>query len=206
MSNVPITIRPAEADDAPELARLIDLAGGGVYEFLLDGLAPGMTVPEMLAPGLASRTGSLSHRQSAVAEQDGHVVGVVHGYPVDWIRTEDYSGLPPTGSIIWRPSPPPMIGAAISCRRWRSIRPFAAGASPVGCSPPFTSGRDPSASTASPCMSGPTTTPRNGCTPAKGSSRPVGRRSPGIPACRTRAAASCCAARCDGGAYFTPFN
>lgn len=95
MSDVRITIRPAEADDAPELARLIDLAGGGVYEFLLDGLAPGMTAREMLAPGLAGRTGSLSHRQSGIAELDGRVVGVAHGYPVDWIRTEDYSGLPP---------------------------------------------------------------------------------------------------------------
>ncbi len=90
-----LRIRPADADDAPELARLIDIAGGGVYEFLLDGLMPGMTAAEMLVPGLAGRSGSLSHRQSGVAELDGQVVGVVHGYPTDWIRTEDYSGLPP---------------------------------------------------------------------------------------------------------------
>lgn len=90
-----LRIRPADADDAPELARLIDIAGGGVYEFLLDGLMPGMTAAEMLVPGLAGRSGSLSHRQSGVAELDGQVVGVAHGYPTDWIRTEDYSGLPP---------------------------------------------------------------------------------------------------------------
>lgn len=90
-----LILRPACADDAPDLARLIDVAGGGVYGFLLDGLVPGMTVPEMLMPGLAGRTGSLSHRQSGVAEWEGRVIGVAHGYPVDWIRTEDYSGLPP---------------------------------------------------------------------------------------------------------------
>ena len=90
-----LRIRPADADDAPELARLIDIAGGGVYEFLLDGLMPGMTAAEMLVPGLAGRSGSLSHRQSGVAELDGQVVGIAHGYPTDWIRTEDYSGLPP---------------------------------------------------------------------------------------------------------------
>jgi ribosomal protein S18 acetylase RimI-like enzyme len=90
-----LTLRPACADDAPELARLITIAGGGVYEFLLDGLYPDLSVREMLTPGLAGRTGSLSYRQSGVAEVDGRVIGVVHGYPVDWIRTEDYSGLPP---------------------------------------------------------------------------------------------------------------
>lgn len=94
MSDGALIIRPAEADDAPELARLIDIAGGGVYEFLLDGLVPGLTAAEMLAPGLAGTTGSLSHRQSGVAEIGGRVVGVAHGYPTDWIRTEDYSGLP----------------------------------------------------------------------------------------------------------------
>lgn len=95
MNDDRITIRRAESDDAPDLARLIDLAGGGVYEFLLDGLVPGMTAQEMLMPGLAGTTGSLSHRQSGVAEMNGRIVGVAHGYPADWIRTEDYSGLPP---------------------------------------------------------------------------------------------------------------
>ena len=42
-----LRIRPADADDAPELARLIDIAGGGIYEFLLDGLMPGMTAAEV---------------------------------------------------------------------------------------------------------------------------------------------------------------
>ncbi|MBP2298003.1 GNAT family N-acetyltransferase [Azospirillum picis] len=105
-----VRLRPADADDAPELARLIDIAGGGVYGFLLDGLMPGMTAAEMLTPGLAGRSGSLSHRQSGVAELDGRIVGIAHGYPADWIRTEDYSGLPPdrvahmaefTGSHDW---------------------------------------------------------------------------------------------------------
>ncbi len=95
MDDDSVTIRAAAAEDAPELARLIDLAGGGVYEFLLDGLVAGLTAREMLMPGLAGRTGSLSYRQSGVAVMDGRIVGVAHGYPVDWVRTEDYSGLPP---------------------------------------------------------------------------------------------------------------
>lgn len=99
MSSAPtddrLRLRSADADDAPDLARLIDIAGGGVYEFLLDGLVPGMTAAEMLVPGLAGRSGSLSYRQSGVAELDGQVIGIAHGYPTDWIRTEDHSGLPP---------------------------------------------------------------------------------------------------------------
>lgn len=95
MSDTATLIRPADADDAPELARLIDLAGGGVYEFLLAGLVPGFSAREMLAPGLAGTAGSFSHRHSVVAVLDHHVVGVAHAYPVDWMKTEDYSGLPP---------------------------------------------------------------------------------------------------------------
>ncbi|WP_207459484.1 GNAT family N-acetyltransferase [Azospirillum sp. SYSU D00513] len=91
----PVTIRPASPDDAPEVAPLIDMAGGGVYRFLLDGLVPGMEPAEMLMPGLAGSSGSFSHRQIGVAEAGGRVVGVAHAYPVDWMRMEDHSGLPP---------------------------------------------------------------------------------------------------------------
>ncbi len=94
MNDNGIHIRPAEPDDAPDLARLIDMAGGGVYEFLLDGLVPGQTAADMLVPGLAGTSGSFSHRHSGVAEVAGRIVGVAHAYPVDWIRTQDYSGLP----------------------------------------------------------------------------------------------------------------
>lgn len=95
MSDASIQIRPAEADDAFELAQLIDMAGGGVYEFLLAGLVPGLSAREMLVPGLAGTSGSFSHRHSTVAVRDGAVVGVAHAYPVDWMRMEDFSGLPP---------------------------------------------------------------------------------------------------------------
>lgn len=95
MTSDDLIVRGAQADDAPDLARLIDIAGGGVYEFLLDGLVPGLTAEEMLVPGLAGTSGSFSHRHSAVAVLAGVTVGVAHAYPVDWIKTEDYSGLPP---------------------------------------------------------------------------------------------------------------
>lgn len=95
MDDTGLLIRPAEPDDAPSLARLIVMAGGGVYEFLLHGLAPGMAIEDMLVPGLAGRTGSFSHRHVTVAEVAGHIVGLAHAYPVDWMKMQDFAGLPP---------------------------------------------------------------------------------------------------------------
>jgi len=89
-----ILIRPAEPDDAPALAPLIVMAGGGIHEFLLDGLVAGMSTIELLVPGLAAREGSFSYRHCAVAEAGGAVVGVAHAYPADWMRSIDRSYLP----------------------------------------------------------------------------------------------------------------
>lgn len=90
-----ITIRPAEAEDAPAVARLIVMAGGGVYEFLLDGLVPGQDAATLLVPGVAARSGSFSHRHCTVAECGGSVVGLAHAYPADWMRDADRSFIPP---------------------------------------------------------------------------------------------------------------
>ncbi|NYZ11904.1 GNAT family N-acetyltransferase [Azospirillum sp. RWY-5-1] len=88
------TIRPAEPDDAADVARFVTMAGGGVYEFLLDGLVPGVAAAEMLTPGIAGRSGSFSHRQCAVAVCGDRIVGAVHAYPTDWMRDADRSFLP----------------------------------------------------------------------------------------------------------------
>ncbi|MGQ9368606.1 N-acetyltransferase family protein [Azospirillum sp. ST 5-10] len=89
-----IRIRPAEPHDAPAIAPLVLAAGGGVYEFLLDGLVPGMDAGAMLVPGIAGRAGSFSHRHMAVAEAAGRVVGVAHAHPTDWMRDADRSFIP----------------------------------------------------------------------------------------------------------------
>lgn len=90
-----ILIRPAEPDDAPAVAPLMVEAGGGIYQFLLDGVVPGIPVADMLMPGLAAREGSFSHRHCAVALDAGAVVGTAHAYPADWMRSVDRSYLPP---------------------------------------------------------------------------------------------------------------
>lgn len=88
------TIRPAEPDDAGVIAGFMAQAGGGVYEFLLDGLVPGVSAVEMLTPGIAGRSGSFSHRQCAVAVVGDRIIGAAHAYPADWMRDADRSFLP----------------------------------------------------------------------------------------------------------------
>ncbi|HYG90531.1 MAG TPA: GNAT family N-acetyltransferase [Azospirillum sp.] len=89
-----IRIRSAEPDDAPTMVPLVVTAGGGIYEYLLDGLVPGMTAAELLLPGLAAREGSFSYRHCAVAADGDSVIGVAHAYPVDWMKMVDRSSLP----------------------------------------------------------------------------------------------------------------
>lgn len=89
-----IRIRPAEPDDAPAMAPFVLDAGGGIYEFLLDGLMPGTSTAGLLVPGLAAREGSFSYRHCAVATHGDTVVGVAHAYPVDWMKSVDRSSLP----------------------------------------------------------------------------------------------------------------
>ena len=90
-----ILIRPADPDDSPAMAPLLVEAGGGIYEFLLDGVVPGASVAELLVPGLAAREGSFSYRHCAVAVDGQSVVGVAHAYPADWMKSVDRSFLPP---------------------------------------------------------------------------------------------------------------
>lgn len=94
MTDPDILIRPAQPDDAPDMAPLVDMAGGGVYEFLLGGLFPGVPAAQVLVPGMSGTSGSFSYRHSTVAEVAGRIVGVAHAYPVDWMKTEDHSGIP----------------------------------------------------------------------------------------------------------------
>lgn len=90
-----IILRPATADDAPAIAPLVLMAGGGSYEFMLDGLVPGMGTADLLLPGLAGTAGSFSHRHITVAgTPGGAVVGIAHAYPAEWMRHADRTFIP----------------------------------------------------------------------------------------------------------------
>ncbi len=88
-----LVFRPASPADAYALAELSIMAGDGLYEFLLEELAP----TEMLA-GLISRTvkqgtGGFSWRQCLVADNQG-VIGMINAFPAAWLRDEERDILP----------------------------------------------------------------------------------------------------------------
>lgn len=90
-------LRPAEPDDAPVLADLILIAGGGSYEFQLDGLFGDAPLADVLASGICGAAGNFSHRRMIVATDcaTGAVIGVIHAFPADWMRELDQSFIPP---------------------------------------------------------------------------------------------------------------
>jgi GNAT superfamily N-acetyltransferase len=88
-----MVFRAALPADAYALAELSIMAGDGMYEFLLDEMAP----KEMLA-GLMSRTmrqgtGGFSWRHCLVADDKG-VVGMINAFPALWLREEEQDLLP----------------------------------------------------------------------------------------------------------------
>jgi ribosomal protein S18 acetylase RimI-like enzyme len=88
-----IVFRPASPADAYALAELSILAADGMYEFLLEEMAP----REMLA-GLVSRSvkqdaGGFSWRHCLVADDKG-VVGMINAFPAAWLREEERDILP----------------------------------------------------------------------------------------------------------------
>src|ERR1700677_3710368 len=90
-----IIFRAALPADAYALAELSIMAGDGMYEFLLEEMAP----KEMLA-GLMARTmkqdeGGFSWRHCFVADDEGVVIGMVNAFPAAWLRGQDQDILPP---------------------------------------------------------------------------------------------------------------
>jgi GNAT superfamily N-acetyltransferase len=91
-----IKYRPAAFGDCRELARLICVAGGGLYEFLLGDLIPFVSPASFLAIASAGRGHCISYRNCLVAVDDaaGGVIGAANVFPADLLRKEDDALLP----------------------------------------------------------------------------------------------------------------
>lgn len=75
--------RIAMPDDAPVLAKLIDIAGEGIPSYLWARMAgPGETALEVGAARARRETGSFSYRNATIAEVDGEVAAMLLGYVV----------------------------------------------------------------------------------------------------------------------------
>ena len=88
-----IVFRPALPADAYALAELSTLAGDGMYEFLLEEMAPREMLAGLMAGTMKQDTGVSSWRHCWVAEQQG-VVGMINAFPAAWLREEERDILP----------------------------------------------------------------------------------------------------------------
>jgi ribosomal protein S18 acetylase RimI-like enzyme len=88
-----IVFRPALPADAYALAELSILAGDGVYEFLLEELAPREMFAGLIARSMKQDAGGFSWHHCLVADDKG-VVGMINTFPAAWLREEESDMLP----------------------------------------------------------------------------------------------------------------
>jgi GNAT superfamily N-acetyltransferase len=88
-----IIFRAALPADAYALAELSIMAGDGMYEFLLEEMAPREMLPGLIARSLKQDAGGFSWRHCFVADDKG-VVGMMNAFPAAWLRDEERDILP----------------------------------------------------------------------------------------------------------------
>lgn len=75
MNNV--IFRAATPDDSLEIAQLTIIAGGGIFEFLLEDLLKNNTLENVLASEIQQETGTLSYVNTNVAELNNKIIGII---------------------------------------------------------------------------------------------------------------------------------
>ncbi|MDF1793611.1 MAG: GNAT family N-acetyltransferase [Thalassobaculaceae bacterium] len=78
-----VIIRPARPTDAPVLAALDILAGGGVYEFIYDDRPGEPGAAQLMLQAVLSADTALSWNRVLIAELDGNPAGAVTNQPYD---------------------------------------------------------------------------------------------------------------------------
>lgn len=94
--NPALVYRPAHSLDSREIAELICVAGGGVFEFLFDDLIPLLEAVDLLTIGVWGEDHPISYRHchvAAEAESDD-VLGMANVFPADDLRKEQYGPIP----------------------------------------------------------------------------------------------------------------
>ncbi len=69
------------------------MAGDGMYEFLLEDMAPKEMLAGLMARTMKQDTGGFSWRHCFVADDKG-VVAMINAYPAAWLRQEEQDILP----------------------------------------------------------------------------------------------------------------
>jgi len=76
-----IIYRTGKLEDCYKIAEGIDLASGGIMDFLFDGLLENYTVADVMANILRDETGYDSYKNAIVAEYNKEIIGIVYSYP-----------------------------------------------------------------------------------------------------------------------------
>jgi ribosomal protein S18 acetylase RimI-like enzyme len=76
-----IIYRTGRKGDSLRLAELLDIASGGVMEYLFHDLIPGLTPLQIVAHNLESDNYRHSYKSAIVAEHDKMIVGMALSYP-----------------------------------------------------------------------------------------------------------------------------
>lgn len=78
-----VTIRPAAREDCARIARLFMIASDGMAEYVWSRIeAPGLSLLEIGERRYARRDTAFSYENCLVAEINGSVVGMLHGFPM----------------------------------------------------------------------------------------------------------------------------
>ncbi|MEM8686441.1 MAG: GNAT family N-acetyltransferase [Pseudomonadota bacterium] len=89
------SIRQAEANDASDLAKLIDIAGEGIPAWLwAQKCQPGQSPLDVGVDRARREDGGFSYKNAIVAERNGAVMGMVLSYPITEAPAGDPSELP----------------------------------------------------------------------------------------------------------------
>ena len=88
-----IVFRAAAPADAYALAELSIMAGDGMYEFLLEEMAPREMLAGLMARSMKLDAGGFSWRHCFVADDKG-VIGMINAFPAAWLREEERDILP----------------------------------------------------------------------------------------------------------------
>jgi GNAT superfamily N-acetyltransferase len=89
-----IVFRAALPSDAYALAELSIMAGDGMYESLLEEMAPREMMAGLMARSMKDDKAGFGWRNCFVADDKG-VVAMINAYPAAWLREQEQDNLPP---------------------------------------------------------------------------------------------------------------
>jgi len=84
-----IKYRSGEKRDCAKIAELINIASGGIIQYLFQDLFPGMTPVQVVAHNLENDNSPYSYRSAVVAEKENDVIGAALSFPSSYHKITD---------------------------------------------------------------------------------------------------------------------